>query len=330
MKKIMILIGSLLIAVVVFFCGWQHYRFKKEEYRQQLEYTINGRYLERKNTIGAFYYYDNVLRKNLIEIRKVSDYSFDEPSWMYGDCVSFFGGLLSDHSSVIRKMLTSGEYKWFDFSNCETTYPFMIIVKKTNFGYDIIGEYILGIGLKYSYPDYLIYETPYESFLKFLNTQDFVTYKYEIESDMIDSYINFLFDEKYKGITIRNEITRDNNGIKRNIKLDMLENLVMKASCPGDSSLFFRVNKYFELKEDDNFTSMGSSPIVWQTGTYGNRVHTIFTKTVTIHYSIQENEGLLWSEYKIRIAVIILILEGLYFFILIMIYKIKQLKVRKF
>ena len=52
-------------------------------------------------------------------------------------------------------MLTSGEYKWFEFKNSAITYrPFMIILKKTDYGYDIIGEYILGIGLKHSYPDY--------------------------------------------------------------------------------------------------------------------------------------------------------------------------------
>ena len=332
MKKniLKILIGALLIGVIVLFLGKQYYSLKKNEYKQQLEQVIDSKYLEGKNSIGAFYYYDNSLRNDSIRIEKVSSFNFDKFSWMLVSKVSFFGGVHFDHTDIITKMLTSGEYKWFEFKNCATTYrPFMIILKKTDYGYDIIGEYILGIGLKYSYPDYLITKTSYKTNLgKHSNSEDFIMYNYKIKTNLIDLYINNLFEEKYQNITIRNEITQENNGLKRNIKLDMLENLAMKGACPADSSLFFRVNKYFELKFDENFTEMGSSPIIWQTGTYGDYSQTIFTKTVTMHYSIQENKGILELEYKKKIIITLLLLEVFYFLVLIVNYRIKRLKLK--
>lgn len=140
---------------------------------------------------------------------------------------------------------------------------------------------------------------------------------------MIDSYIKNLYDDKYKDITIRNEITRDNNGIERNIKFDMLDGLVMKAACPADSSLYFRVNKYFELKFDDYFTEIGSNPIRWQTGSYGNYTQKVFTNTVTMHYSIQENEGVLEEELKKKAVICLLILEFFYLLLSIIIVRRK-------
>lgn len=331
MKNVLkILIGALLIGGLALFFGWQYYSLKKKEYKQQLEHVINDKYLEGKNSIGALYYYDNRLREDSIRIEKVSSFNFDKLSWMTVSNVSFFGGLHFDHTDVIIKMLTSGKYKWYELKNCATTYrPFMIIVKKTDYGYDIIGEYVLGIGLKYSYPNYLITETSYKANLgKLSNNKDFIVHDYKIKTNMIDLYINNLLEEKYKDITIRNEITKENSGVKRNIKLDMLENLVVKGACLADSSLFFRVNKYFELKFDDNFTAMGSNPIIWQTGTYGNSNQTIFTKTVTMHYSIQENKGVLELEYRKKIIIALLILEVFYFLVLIVNYGIKRLKLK--
>lgn len=43
---------------------------EKNEYKQQLEQVIDSKYLEGKNSIGAFYYYDNSLRNDSIRIEK--------------------------------------------------------------------------------------------------------------------------------------------------------------------------------------------------------------------------------------------------------------------
>lgn len=328
MNKIIfkILVGSLLIAIIVLWGGQQFYYMKQTKYKQQLEDTINDKCLEGKNSIGAFYYYR--LEKDSTSVYKVSDYDFNQLPWLNVGVgtVTFWGGQNFDHTNTIMKVLRSGEYEWYDFENCATTYrPFMIIVRKTDRGYDVIGEYILGIGLTHSYPSYLITKIPFKfNWGKLSNNEEVVTYNYKIKTNMIDSYINSLFENKYSDITIRNEIIREGNGIERNIKMDMLDDLVMKGACPADSSLFFRVNKYFELKFDDEFTTIGSHPIVWQTGSYGNYTQTVFTNTVTMHYSIQENEGVLEDECRNRVIIFLLVIEFFYILSSIIVFRRKR------
>lgn len=328
MNKIIfkILIGSLLIAIIILWGGQQFYHMKQIKYRQQLENTINDKYLEGKNSIGAFYY--DKLENDSTSVYKVSNYNFNLLPWLNAgvSTVSFWGGQNFDHANTIMKVLQSREYEWYDFDNCATIdKPFMVIVKKTDRGYDIIGEYILGIGLTRSYPSCLITKTSFKSNLgKLSNNKEVVTYHYKIKTNMINSYINSLFENKYSDITIRNEITREENGIERNIKMDMLDGLVMKGACPADSSLFFRVNKYFELKFDNEFTTIGSYPIVWQIGSYGNYTQTVFTSTVTMHYSIQENEGVLEDECKNKVIIFLLVIEFFYILSSIIVFRKKR------
>lgn len=314
-----ILIGAFLIAIIVLWAGQQFYNMKQTRYRQQLENTINNKCLEGKNSIGAFRY--NAYEKDSTSICKVSDYNFE---WsclnMHASTMTSWGGLNFDHTDILMHVLKSGKYEWYEFNYCATSSPFMIIVRKTDRGYDIIGEYILGIGLTSSYPSYLITDIP----LKYIYRKPFdygedVIYEHRIKTDMIYSYINNLFENKYGDVTIRNEIAGE-----RNIKMEMLNDLVMKDACPADSSLFYRVNKYFELKLDDEFTTMGSHPIVWQTGSYGNQVQTVFTKTVTTHYSIQENKGVLEDECKNRVIIFLLLLESLYILLSIIVFRKKR------
>ena len=323
MKKAVskILIGALLIAVIVLCGGWQYLSTKRKEYRLQLENTINNKYLEGEDTIGAYYY--NNLHNDSTEIYKVADFSFDQLSWMLVSRTSMWGGQYFDNTEIIIKMMRSGIYKWYDFRNCTTiSNPFMIIVKRTNRGYDIIGEYILGIGLTNLYPDYFITQKSFKfNWGKLSKNKEDVFYSYKIKADMINSYFEYLKNNKYKGITIRNEVIRDYNSIERNIKFDMLNNLVMKGVCPQDSSLYFRVNKYFELKFDDDFIDMGAHPIIGETSSYGNDVHTVFTRTVTMHYSIQENENILETEYKGKVILWIIVLEVIYLLLSVAILK---------
>ncbi len=142
-----ILVGALLIAIVVLIGGKQYLSMKKKEYRQQLENTINNKYLEGEDVIGA-YYYNRQMHKDSATVYKTSDvFSITSlPLWDYPGMgtVSFWGGQNFDYTNTIIDMLKSGDYKWYDFDDCSTTYgPFMIVVKKTNRGYDIVGEFIL-------------------------------------------------------------------------------------------------------------------------------------------------------------------------------------------
>ena len=144
---------------------------------------------------------------------------------------------------------------------------------------------------------------------------------YKAVKDMINSYFEYLKNNKYKGITIRNEVTKGYNSFEKNIKFDMLNSLVMKGACPQDSSLYFRVNKYFELKFDNDFIDMGTHPIIWETSSYGNDAYTVFTRTVTMHYSIQENEEVLETEYKGKVILWIVVLEVIYLLLSVAILK---------
>lgn len=322
------LIGAFVIAIIVLCGGWQYLSTKREEYKQQLENTINDKYLEGENAIGAFYY-NNPVHKDSINIQKVSSFTFDQLSWMLIKTVSCWNGTYFDNTEIITKMMLSGRYKWYDFSNCPTTFgPFMIIVKRTNRGYDIIGEYIIGIGLTNSYPDYLITHESSKHKNPFLSNKESVYNSYKIKPNMINFYFEYLKNNKYKGITIRSEVTRDQDLLEKNIKFDMLNSLVMKGACPQDSSLYFRVNKYFELKFDNDFIDMGTHPIIWETSSYGNDAYTVFTRTVTMHYSIQENMGVLELEYKKKIIFTLLLLEAFYFLVLIVNYRLKRLKLK--
>ena len=114
MNKIIlkILIGSLLIAIIVLWGGQQFYYMEQTKYRQQLENTINDKYLEGKNFIGAFYY--DKLKKDSTSVYKVSDYVFDQLPWLNVGVgtVTFWGGQNFDHTNTIMKVLKSGKYEW--------------------------------------------------------------------------------------------------------------------------------------------------------------------------------------------------------------------------
>ena len=96
----------------------------------------------------------------------------------------------------------------------------------------------------------------------------------------------------------------------------MLEDLLTDIICTEDESLNFRTNKYYELKYDNYYAEIGSSPIVSSFDTFGNYANTLFVLTATFHYSIQENEGVLekeYIEYTLIAMVIVLAIYSLLF-----------------
>lgn len=316
-------VGTIATMAIAAGVGYYSYLQAKDKYFRELKETIDEIYLEGQSEIGAFRY-----ENDSIQVKKVSDFSLDENlSWLMTNSEIFWGGLRFTHREVISEMLTNGKYEWYDFNDCSTNYPFMIVVKQTDRGYDIIGECILGIGLTHLFPNNQITEKVTKHNWGLLsNKEESVTHSYKIQTDIVYSYIKSILEEKYNGITIRNEETKDRSGYDKNVKLEMLNRLVMKGACPIDSSLHFRINKYFELKLDDRFNTMGSSPVIWHTGSYGNDIQTIFTKTITTHYSIQENSEVLFSEYKKKIIIGLLVLEILYTLLFIIIGKVKNKK----
>lgn len=306
-------VGAILIVVITLFGGHLYYNVQQKKYKQDLENVINDKYLEGRNAIGALRYRD---KRESEPIGKASDYFLEgiippllnedkriEVSW---------GGARFDYTAQIRKVI--GKYEWWCDSYSNSYVPYLLIIKKTDRGYDLIGENIIGIGITSSYPKSLI---THEQFtVKGLLNRNMVFHHYTTKFNLVDSYISHLKMNKYSDITIRDETKQD--GLTTNyIKMDLLNNLVHKDGCPKDSSLNFRTNKYFELKVDDDISSMGVLPITGQIGTYGNQYITIFTNTITMHYSIQENIGYLEEECKKMTYYALFVLELIYTFLFI-------------
>ena len=144
------LIGAVAIAIVLAFAGLQYYNRKDREYRQQLENTINDYYFEGEDAIIApqgiglqRYLKDSIL------VSRVSDLLDTTNTIMRlfyrSDLDHYSNWFEHPEYANIPSILKSGKYKWWHRSFFDST-PFMIIAKKTDRGYDIIRENILGIG----------------------------------------------------------------------------------------------------------------------------------------------------------------------------------------
>ena len=310
-NKVVYLIGAILIILIVSFVGYLSYISAKENYRKELKNVIDNKYLEGKQEIGA---YD--LKFNDLTLYKASSINDVIGSML---SVSDFGwwkgvGTFSNRNIISLVNSKENNYEWINL-NLDSGYPFFVVVRKTERGYDVIGEYIVGIGIKYGFPKVFI-KSDYSK-------EDIDSYSINIAPDLAEDYVIYLFGDKYKNCLVRNE--RENNNLMSfsldkfgrshdNPKMKMLEELITKMSCKIDESLFFRTNKYFELKYDNYFTEIGSGPITWFDNTYGNEMQNLFTRTVTLHYSIQETKGVLEYEYKnlfMKIGIISLILYSL-------------------
>lgn len=286
------LIGAVVIAMVLAFAGLQYYNRKNDEYRQELENTINDYYLEGRDAIIApegrrlrDYLKDSTMVRlvsKLLDTTRIIS-SIPNPSYLdlhYSDYV-----LLFEHPEYANmpNILKSGKYKWWHESPYDST-PFMIIAKKTDRGYDIIREYILAIGFT---TDLFIDKNS-----SYLNG-----YGYKAKTNIVTQYVSDLYENKYPNIKVCDyplQHSRDLN----NPKFTMFNALINN----------FRVNKYYELKLDDRYTTMGASPAIYQTGSFGNYFQTVFTCTKTGHYSIQEDDGVLKKECAHKL---LLLLAGL-------------------
>lgn len=314
-----VLIGSIFIIIIIPVIGYLCYSSERSNAKEELQEVIDNKYLEGKDEIGAYFFDIEFVR-----LDKVADFdASDELCWMSINKTGMWNSLVFSNVEQITKVMNSGEYQWYNF-NMDSLSPFMIVVKKTDRGYDIIGEYIVGMGLKNNYPQHLIHQTSSKfNWGKKMGGEQ-IHYSYSITPDLVYDYINYLDSDKYEEYLIRSETSHNKYSHKHNEKLELLGELVKKFVCPADESLYFRTNKYFELKYDDYYTYIGTSPIQFNTGSYGNNMQQLFTQTVTLHYSIQENEGVLKNEYIERFSYILLGLLSLYLLILFCLYKIAK------
>lgn len=293
------LIGAIVILMAVFGIGYVSYLSAKDKYFNELKNTIDNKYLEGKQEIGA---YDlRINEVTLYEVSCIGDF-LGEMLAVQRSCFWEGAGMFDNGHMMSLVNSKKNNYEWINLKLGRFG-PFLVIVKKTDRGYDLIGEYITGIGIKYGFP------------LVLFNSVEEKTGSVSLTPNMASEYVDYLFNQKYKNCLIRTEretkfnhtyYTDEFGSRHDNPKKELLEELVTKRLCKSDESLFFRTNKYFELKYDNYYAEIGSGIFTWEDSTYGNDVQNLFTKTVTLHYSIQENKGILEKEYLNRFSIIAL------------------------
>ena len=273
-KVFKFVVGAIATMAIAAGVGYYSYLQAKDKYFRELKETIDEKHLEGKNEIGAYC-------QERIKFAPDENMLLFDKSLFEGkeDIKSNFLGTIK-FSKDWREVINSDEYNWYNF--WINTLPFVIILKKTDRGYDFIGEFIQGIGVSDYYPD----------FLKNKNGNEFT-----IKPDLVYGYVRYLYNVKYPDISI----IRD----AEDLKFDMLEDL-----------LTIGINKYYNLKLDNYYTEIGRSPIVASSDTFGNYANTLFVLTATFHCSIQENEGVLekeYIEYTLMAMVIVLAIYSLLF-----------------
>ena len=314
-KFILISAGALLIAFITTYFSLQYSLSKERDYRSQLKRTIDEKYLEGKDIIGALSY--NGI-KNTFKLEKVSDFDIsNNASWLMihrNTSWNLFG--INDYTNFISKMMLSKQYKYYNFWECPIIHaPFLVIVKKTSDGYDIIGEYIIGLGVS-SDLNILKTQQRYNAAILslFPNQKTSTYYSYCTNTNIESQYVQHLLNTKYRDVCIYDG--KLNNADKKNGKYEMLNELVVQAVNP----MYFSVNKYYELKLQHDIYG-NSLPVESRIDEFSYSSQTLFTETVTMHYRIEGNQDVVEKEEKENLACALIFSESIYLILLLIAYK---------
>ena len=290
-------IAMIAVAIAVSLLAYAFYRVMHKTYYNQLKDTIDNEYLEGKDEIGAYYYEEFRIRDSNGEFRSMDSIDVDDHLGeleIKNNGAGFWGLCWYNITSPMFEFSKRRRYKWYDFTYSRTYSPFMVVARKTDMGYDVIGEFILGVALTSAY-DYAVSETLQKISL---GAKKFETYWHKVSSNIIrditQDYIDYLLKEKHKGIVMYNDVARNSYGINENKKMSMLDSLVGGLGTEG----FFSVNEYFELRYDENYERMGHHPFEIRTGSYGDYVYgESCVMTITQHLTIKD-KGVLKREFE--------------------------------
>lgn len=306
MKKIWIkraIIGSILIAIIAAGIGFAGYKWAKQYYYDELENAIIEQYLEGRNAICAISSDPHIFAplnptKCFRLILDNGDMcilgaSADTIGYIYN-----FQRIWKDidyqisNDDIINK-LDSKEFSWFILHYRNDNSLNCAIMKKTNRGFDIIDEKIVGVGFNYLPPSATT-ENGKHKRMKWIDEKDFVLYK---------QYMNYLLNDIYNGIYFREE----------NIVQKDKYNLITYLRYPLEGR--YKGNKYYELKPDPYYRYIGANELESMTRRYGNYFHTLYGRSITAHYSIQEKGTVLEDTFlkKTSIAGVGLILAYIIF-----------------
>ena len=313
MKKITIVLGALAVCLVTVGCTFLYQTNKKNYYRGQLEQAIDNKALEGLQKMGAVNLNYECFLNDSVDIYKVGDVENDPFSHFAINTSTAWGGNWFNHTDLVSDLLEGGKYAWYEFQNCATRTPFFIVLEKTERGYDLTGECLLGMALRPSFPNDRIRldssTTKLSPFYHYVNTE---TLHHRVGINMINEYVDHLLNKVYAGTMIRKEVSSDLFGGKEYLKYEELNKLLMKSDVRGSANLYFSVNDYYELKPDEVAGTAEGEAVRSETGVFSLQDTDVFTQKITLHYSIQENTMLFNKELKKLLLLAVCIAEFIY------------------
>ena len=220
--------------------------------------------------------------------------------------------------------MLSKRYIYYNFWECPiVNAPLLVVVKKTSDGYDIIGEYIVGLGVSSDLNVQKTRQTYNAAILRLFPNQKASTYySYSTSTNIEHQYIQHLIDTKYRDVYLYDG--ENKNADIKDGKYEMLNKLVVQVVSP----LYFNVNKYYELKLQHDINDF-SLPAESRIDEFSDSFQTLFTETVTMHYRIEGNRDVIEKEEKENLAFGLICSESMYLILLLVAYK-KNKKRRKY
>ena len=130
MKSILVAVLGALAVCLMAVCGTYVYQTRKKEYyRGQLEQTIDKGVLEGLSKIGALNLNHECFWSDSVEVYDVSDLQDDPISHFAINTLTSWGNNRFNHRDFVLDVLEGGRYLWYEFQNCATPTPFMIVLE---------------------------------------------------------------------------------------------------------------------------------------------------------------------------------------------------------
>lgn len=293
-KIIKILLPTFVVTILVVVIGVVSFFNESDRLKMQLRDDLNNRILEGLNEIGAVKSND-VKWNGMLEVLPTKEFNPFDPivKMLYEvPTISSWGGaILVSEDYVAAQCLDLSKSKYFAARS--NFCPEIIVLKRENDEkYILYGEAIVAILISENGSQLLV-ETDKES----------IYGQYKIDWESIKRiFINNITTTKYSDCQFRNErrisseLGIGGRPLYKYPKHDML-NSIQTKDVSTSNSLNYRVNDYYELKPDKYFDYIGSSPVTTYVNSFGNAFYTVFYRTYECHFAIEENSGILMSEY---------------------------------
>lgn len=284
---------AIIVAFIVAIIGAISFFIHRDMLENQLRDDLNNRILESRMEIGALN--TATTTKNSIEAFKVKstlNVTNTDPFFQKFDLplTSTWGGVFNFmENEICVECLDLSQSEFFAKISHNYGHPALIVLKQENGRYTLYGEQPVAIIISKIGAPFLVTEKNADSIL---GPDNIINLKV-IE----DNLYSYLMNEKYPDCKFRYDLSLSDNGFYVTKKYEMLDSLQVKKSVSVGNSLYYRVNKYFELKLDDYYSYIGGGPVTSYVSWYGNNMYKLYYRTYECHFVIKENPNVLLDEY---------------------------------